>query len=440
MKYEKTKKLMIVGILLGIIVLIVLLICLFERKKNTKDLSNIDIQEYITLNKEDKHNISYTIDLNKACEDNKLSGLSILEENDISFKFKLNDYDIQLKLKDNNYLCDTSSYKVYVNDKYIYDDTVYKRTIKIDSLGQYLIFRNNDCTDIRCNQIVIVDNNGNITTLYELDNVKGLVATSYTISDDKITVNATRTTYNGAIIYNNKQYDVYYEEDCENITNILSKNILIKATYTYKYNNGVLDLTPEITNTVTLDEYLKDKNNCISTNNTDTDKKATISQINSFLISDNFISKSDVIAETLPDGYVFLDNGKFAYYNPSFHVRFVEDEQNRIISFIGTWSIDTNKLILNVEKEEYAVGGEINSTPAGNYLQNYTRKVNEVNKTFEYIVNKIDNTNEHLPFISLSLDNNETKWYSLPGVGEYINIPRTLAKNGYNETYYQLVK
>ena len=37
-----------------------------------------------------------------------------------------------------------------------------------------------------------------------------------------------------------------------------------------------------------------------------------------------------------------------------------------------------------------------------------------------------------MPFISLSLDDNEVKLYSLPGVGDYIEIPRLLAEEGYN--------
>lgn len=168
--------------------------------------------------------------------------------------------------------------------------------------------------------------------------------------------------------------------------------------------------------------------------------KLTVSQINSFIVSDNFISTHNVVADNMPDGYVFLNSGKFAYHNPSFHIRFVEGEGNRLISFIGTWSTDGNKLVLNVNKEEYAVGGKIDETPAGNYLTDFTREVKDVNKTIEYTINKIDNTSDYLPFISLSLNNNEVKWYSLPGVGEYLNTPRALAENGYNETYSQLVK
>lgn len=182
------------------------------------------------------------------------------------------------------------------------------------------------------------------------------------------------------------------------------------------------------------------KQNIINNDNLDNNEILTASQVASFIVSNNFISTDNVVADNLPDGYVFKNDGKFAYHNPSFHTRFVESEENRLISFIGTWSTDGNKLILNVSKEEYAVNGKINETPGGNYLRDFSKEVKDINKTIEYKINKIDNTSDTLPFISLSLNNNEVKWYSLPSIGEYLNIPTELVENGYSEKYYQLVK
>jgi len=214
------------------------------------------------LNKQDNNYSNYTIDLNTAYKDNKLQGLSILEEYNINFKYKVNDYEIQLKLKDNDDL-GAYVYGVYINDKHIYDDYAFSwNNIGIDVLGKYLLFRYNGCTDIRCQRLILTDNTGNVTSLYELDDVSGLVATFPTISNDGITLKATRITHNGAIVYDDEIYEVYHNDECKNTSSILPDNLLIQATYTYKYSDGVLNLTPEVTNKITLDEYLKDENNC----------------------------------------------------------------------------------------------------------------------------------------------------------------------------------
>jgi len=235
-----------------------------NRNKTAIEFSNsiIDIQKYVTLNKQDNNYSNYTIDLNTAYKDNKLQGLSILEEYNINFKYKVNDYEIQLKLKDNDDL-GAYVYGVYINDKHIYDDYAFSwNNIGIDVLGKYLLFRYNGCTDIRCQRLILTDNTGNVTSLYELDDVSGLVATFPTISNDGITLKATRITHNGAIVYDDEIYEVYHNDECKNTSSILPDNLLIQATYTYKYNDGVLNLTPEVTNKITLDEYLKDENNC----------------------------------------------------------------------------------------------------------------------------------------------------------------------------------
>lgn len=172
------------------------------------------------------------------------------------------------------------------------------------------------------------------------------------------------------------------------------------------------------------------KNN---SNNNSTDQ-VTVTKVKSFLISDNLISTHDVVASTMPDGYTFLDNGKFAYYNQDFYIQFTESEENRLISFIGTYEIQSNKLILHVEKEEYAVGGEITEGPPYKVLRNYTKEVRNVDKTIEYVINKIDDTSEYMPFILLMKNDSEIKWYTLSVESKYVETIQLLAKNGYGES------
>lgn len=160
--------------------------------------------------------------------------------------------------------------------------------------------------------------------------------------------------------------------------------------------------------------------------------QVTVGKVKSFLISDNLISTHDVVASNMPDGYAFLDNGKFAYYNQDFYRQFTESEENRLISFIGTYEIQDNKLTLHIEKEEYAVGGIISEGPPYPVLNDFNKEVKNVDKTFEYTINKIDDTSEYMPFISLMQNGNEIKWYSLPGVSTYVETIQLLAKNGYS--------
>lgn len=162
-------------------------------------------------------------------------------------------------------------------------------------------------------------------------------------------------------------------------------------------------------------------------------------KIESFLVDSKFISTTEVLGSQTLEGYVFLSNGKFAYYYKDFYVRFNEGEDNRKISFVGTWSIENNKLILDVLKEEYAVGGTIINTPIGYYLSDYSKEVKDTNKTIEYQINGIFEM-DHSSYLSLTLNNDEIMWYDLHGLGVCESILRELAENGYSNTYYELVK
>ena len=229
--------------------------------KSASELANsvIDIQEYISLMNTENNYRLYELDLKKAYDEKKLSGLFITESDNITLKYEINDYNIKLKLKDSNYLY-ASAYSLYVNDKYVYDDYAFlANKITVDSLGKYIVFRYNGCTDIRCGGIFVADDNGKVMTLQELDDVKGLIARKPVISNDGISLTATRITHNGAIVYDEKTYEVYKKDECEATLSTLSSNLLVEATYNYKYENEVLSSTPEISNRKTLKAYIDEK-------------------------------------------------------------------------------------------------------------------------------------------------------------------------------------
>ena len=220
------------------------------------------------------------------------------------------------------------------------------------------------------------------------------------------------------------------------LNDIYNPNDMGKQSHKLVFGIGIGFLLMGIVSSIILytTDILKSNNDITNDKTDDSIEKVTINQIKSFLISDNLITKHNVVASNMPDGYVFLEDGRFAYYDQDFYRQFTESEENRLISFIGTWHLDNNKLTLNIEKEEYAVGGEINPGPPYPMLKEYTKEVRNTDKIIEYTINKIDNTTEYMPFILLTQDTNEIKWYSLPGVYEYVKTIKELAQNGYNNT------
>ena len=228
----------------------------------------IHIQQYIKQENVDAEYKKYSIDLEKAYSDNNLTNEIILSKGVSTIMlFKLDDYNISFKL--NNYHTQylnakASDYSLFVNDNFIYDDVAFLSSdIIVEKLGKYLFFKDNNCTDMRCEHLYVVDESGLLKTIYELDKIDGLVMNNYEINKNGIVVNASRISH-GSLIYGNDHYDIQKKEECGKAISKLSKDMLVSATYTYKYENGILSLEPEVSNKVTLDEYLsKNSNLCI---------------------------------------------------------------------------------------------------------------------------------------------------------------------------------
>ena len=147
----------------------------------------------------------------------------------------------------------------------------------------------------------------------------------------------------------------------------------------------------------------------------------------SFLVGDYLVSKSNVVSSRVPGGYKFLENGNFAYSNPDFSINFTDSEENRLISYVGTWSIDGDTLTLSINKEQYAVGGTVKGVPTR--LVDYQKDIKEVNKTIEYKINSTGTINENMQFITLISDYDVITWYGLYGVN--LDSIKSLADNGY---------
>ena len=181
------------------------------------------------------------------------------------------------------------------------------------------------------------------------------------------------------------------------------------------------------------DKDTKD-NNPVETSNVNSNKEETISQkITKFLTSKALITTSDVVGEHEPAGFVFLEDGKFAYYNEYFDHHFVESEENRVISYIGTWTVEDKTLKLKITEEEKAVGGTISNEPPTYALTGYKKQVNKVDRTDSYTISGVETPDDELANMVLTINGKTIKWYSLTGIEEeYLNKAKNIASSGYS--------
>ena len=234
---------------------------------NTTDNPNakvIDIQEYVSSSKGENNYIDYSINLKKVYEDYNLSDESLKDAN-VKLKYKIDNYDILLKLSSStgwNY----PLYDVYVNGKYIYNDHALWDP-QITLFYDYIIFRDNGTTNIRSLHLYIVNKDGNLNELYELDSSNsGMRGNEFNIADNKLSIKGYRMTHGASVVYNGHADDGYYslsnKNGCDHALNELSDDFLIEAVYSYKYENGILNTTPELSEKVTLKEYIEKYNLC----------------------------------------------------------------------------------------------------------------------------------------------------------------------------------
>lgn len=180
----------------------------------------------------------------------------------------------------------------------------------------------------------------------------------------------------------------------------------------------------------TIQAEQKKSNETVSINKNDDSLKDDELSLKNFLITNNeekYISKYDSVGSGYPEGFVFLENGKFAWH----HGEHYPTQENRKLSHRGTWKIEGNKLILNITEEQNAVGGEVkNDTVLGEHLSNYTEEFKNTHKTVEYIIDGIKyiiNENKKV----LSLNNGSMKFYEINVESNYISNLKNIAENGY---------
>ncbi|MBE6149476.1 MAG: hypothetical protein E7170_01985 [Firmicutes bacterium] len=168
--------------------------------------------------------------------------------------YKLNDeYTVKLIYVTNKY--NEQGFNLYVNDTFVLFDYTMEDTVKFYTLADNLIYLNTGFTDVRCESVYII-NDKNVTELYELDSIKGMVPYEIKINKDSIVINATRLSHGPSIVY--EKYDTLeiLVEDKETWKQAgITEDTIIEATYTYNVKNNKLNMTPTITNKISLKNY-----------------------------------------------------------------------------------------------------------------------------------------------------------------------------------------
>lgn len=156
----------------------------------------------------------------------------------------------ELKVQKNN----ENLYDIYINNNFILSDIINSK-IKFYIVDNNLIYLNHS-NDKRTQSLYIIDKDNNMNTIYELDTINGMVPDTIEIKKDSIVIVGTRLLNNEAIIYNSIEGNILLNDFTTWEQYGVNEDTIIKATYTYKFENDKLNLQPTITNEISLKNYL----------------------------------------------------------------------------------------------------------------------------------------------------------------------------------------
>ena len=192
----------------------------------------------------------------------KCYSIKIVKEKGREKEYQLDsDYKAKLKITDS----DSNSIEININNSETIKDGLYNSDFKTDAnpsftfnfykVGEYLVFTNHNSVDYRNIRLYIVDKNGKIEELYDLDSKnKGMIIESVEFIDNSIIIQATRKSNGGVITYNGKP------SSDKSIVNSIPQNTPVDATYTYSIDNkGSISFTnPEIKIKSTYKDFLNE--------------------------------------------------------------------------------------------------------------------------------------------------------------------------------------
>lgn len=147
-------------------------------------------------------------------------------------------------------------------------------------------------------------------------------------------------------------------------------------------------------------------------------------KIKEFILNNNLISPKERIENVYPEGYIFTENGNFAYYKGENDTLY----QDQIVSSRGNWWIENNLLILHVTEEEKITNGEI----VDNTLINYQKIITPADYNIEFTIENIEKSYMMINNYDIILNNLK------PDI-TYIEKFKILADIGYKE-YQKIVQ
>lgn len=267
-KNKKTNFFIVFLFLFIVLILSVGLLLVEDNKTSESEI--IDIQNYVTLaTKEDVLNI-YDVDLYNVIKDmNKFDEISDLGQYNIKLQFKVNDYNVELRLIDGPYER-VVGYELYVNNNKICKDALsfdWMQSVSFSLLGEYLIYKYHFVTDIDKSFDIIYKDKDSIQNIFihDLEDIEGMKIRNIDLSINGIVVTGTRITHGPSIKYENEYYEILTGEECQNVKKQLPNDLILESTYTYTYENGIINLSPVITDKVTFEEYIS-QNDSVCTN------------------------------------------------------------------------------------------------------------------------------------------------------------------------------
>ena len=143
---------------------------------------------------------------------------------------------------------------LYINDKFVSDHLNYY-PIKLFMVDDNIIYISGG-TDIRSESVYIV-NNSNVNVIYELDNINGMVPNNITVKNDSIVIEGSRLSHGPSIIYGSSDISTLLYDNTTWAQYGITEDTIIEATYIYKFENGNLNLIPNISNQVSIKNYLQ---------------------------------------------------------------------------------------------------------------------------------------------------------------------------------------
>lgn len=217
------------------------------------DALNDDCNKDVKEQEADK-DVTNTGKILKSYDDYYLSLEDVKVDDTITYKIN-DDYTVRVEIIDGF----DFTFKIYINDKFILEDfNSWDEFIKLYLREGHLIYLNTGYTDIRAKHVYVIDKDVNVTEIYELEpDNPGMVPEEISISDDYIYIEGTRTDHGITIHINGAGHDQLDLDDRSDWKKYgLTEDSIIKASYTYYFENGKFNPVPSVSSPETVKEFM----------------------------------------------------------------------------------------------------------------------------------------------------------------------------------------